>query len=87
MQKATRLTIEIQLRKMELKLSYFQDLEALLEAERVDLEKERHALYLARLDFKNGIVKDVGGGDGAHAVAVDSGDVEMLKDASIAPLN
>ena len=74
---------------MELKLSYFQDLEALLEAERVELEKARHDLYLARLDFKNGIVKDAGGGgaDGALEVAVDDGDIDMLKDASIAPLN
>jgi SWI/SNF related-matrix-associated actin-dependent regulator of chromatin subfamily C len=87
MQKATRVTIELQLRKMEMKLSYFQDLEALLESERLELEKARHEFYLARLDFKNGVVKSADAGDGALAVPVESADVEMLKEASMAPLN
>jgi SWI/SNF related-matrix-associated actin-dependent regulator of chromatin subfamily C len=84
MQKATRVTIELQLRKMELKLSYFQDMEALLETERIELQQARHDFYMERLDFKNGIVRNFS--DIAKNVDVD-GDVDMSKDAIIAPLN
>jgi SWI/SNF related-matrix-associated actin-dependent regulator of chromatin subfamily C len=54
MQKATRILIEVQLKKMELKLAHFQEMEACLEHERKEIERERQALYLERLALKEG---------------------------------
>jgi SWI/SNF related-matrix-associated actin-dependent regulator of chromatin subfamily C len=54
MQKATRILIETQLKKMELKLAHFQEMEACLEHERKEIERERHLLYLDRLAILSG---------------------------------
>ncbi|CAN6665417.1 chromatin structure-remodeling complex protein Rsc8p [Trichomonascus vanleenenianus] len=45
--------VEAQLRKFELKLSKFQDLEAQLEAEKKEVEMARMQLYLDRLSLKS----------------------------------
>ncbi|KAJ3256216.1 hypothetical protein HK103_005675 [Boothiomyces macroporosus] len=75
MQKATRILIETQLKKMELKLQHFQELEAILEHERKELEAERHQFYLDRLELKkNGSFME---GQNQIAHAVENGDVEM----------
>lgn len=87
MQKATRVTIELQLRKMELKLAYFQDMEAVLESERLELEKERHRFYIERLEFKNGVGRGVSNGNGVTSVPVAEDDDVDMKDAHIVPLN
>jgi SWI/SNF related-matrix-associated actin-dependent regulator of chromatin subfamily C len=73
MQKATRALIETQLKKMELKLQHFQEMEAVLEMERKELEQERHQLYLDRLELKHGPKKEESRVD---SVDVD-GDVQM----------
>jgi SWI/SNF related-matrix-associated actin-dependent regulator of chromatin subfamily C len=73
MQKATRALIETQLKKMELKLQHFQEMEAVLEMERKELEHERHQLYLDRLELKHGSAPEE-----SHVNAVDvDGDVQM----------
>jgi SWI/SNF related-matrix-associated actin-dependent regulator of chromatin subfamily C len=52
MQKLTRTLIETQLKKMELKLTRFQEFEQVLENERKELEAERSKLVMERLEFK-----------------------------------
>ncbi|KAI8908566.1 SWIRM domain-containing protein [Gorgonomyces haynaldii] len=52
MQKLTRVLIETQLQKLELKLQHFQELEAFVEHEKLELEKERQKLYQERLLLK-----------------------------------
>ena len=52
---ATRLlnqVIELQLQKIQLKISHFEQLEQLVENERIEIEKERQNLYLERLAFR-----------------------------------
>lgn len=75
MQKTTRVLIEVQLKKMELKVQHFQEFEAILEHERKQVESERYKLYLDRLALKNGNAKGQVNG-GLQAVPVD-GDVDM----------
>ncbi|KAJ3336092.1 hypothetical protein HDU91_001896, partial [Kappamyces sp. JEL0680] len=77
----TRVLIETQLKKMEIKLQHFQEMESLLDSERRDLEADRHAFYLERLAFKNGEEATQGG-----AVAVEVSDVPMDSTASILAL-
>lgn len=48
--------MQVQLKKMELKLSHFQDLESMLEQERSTLERERQQFYLDRLAFRKTII-------------------------------
>jgi len=48
--------IEIQLKKLELKLQQFQELENVLETEKSELEKQRQQLYLDRLAMKKSIM-------------------------------
>ncbi|KAJ3275596.1 hypothetical protein HDV01_007599 [Terramyces sp. JEL0728] len=75
MQKATRILIETQLKKMELKLQHFQEMEAILEHERKELETERHQFYLDRLELKkNGSFME---GQNQAVHPVENGDVEM----------
>jgi SWI/SNF related-matrix-associated actin-dependent regulator of chromatin subfamily C len=52
MQKQTRILIETQLKKMELKLQHFQEMEVLLDKERRDLERDRQRLFNDRLSLK-----------------------------------
>ncbi|KAH6581941.1 hypothetical protein BASA61_008829 [Batrachochytrium salamandrivorans] len=49
MQRVTRHIIETQLKKMELKLQHFNEIEAIMEHERKELERERQSLFLDRL--------------------------------------
>jgi SWI/SNF related-matrix-associated actin-dependent regulator of chromatin subfamily C len=44
--------VNLQLQKLELKLSHFAELEALLHAERREVERMRHRLFLDRLEFR-----------------------------------
>ncbi|KAI9205928.1 SWIRM domain-containing protein [Polychytrium aggregatum] len=44
--------IELQAKKMEQKLKHFEELEAILEQERREIEKERHQLFIDRLALK-----------------------------------
>lgn len=75
MQTTTRLLIECQLSKMSLKLSHFQEMEALLDAEVRHVESERIKLYNERMALKNGIKVQ-------NIVEVEVADVEMVEDAS-----
>ncbi|RKO92799.1 hypothetical protein BDK51DRAFT_18475 [Blyttiomyces helicus] len=52
MQALARALVEAQLSKMALKLRHFEELEALLEAERRDVERERQRLFLDRVAFR-----------------------------------
>jgi SWI/SNF related-matrix-associated actin-dependent regulator of chromatin subfamily C len=77
----------ITLEKLELKLKYFNDMEAILQAERRELERGRQQLYLERLAFKRR-VKDtqeglkasvaVGGEQGLRAAHEALSDGERL---------
>ncbi|KAJ9636717.1 SWI/SNF and RSC complex subunit Ssr2 [Coniosporium tulheliwenetii] len=58
--------VNIELQKLSLKLSQFSELEALLQAERQDLEARREQLFLDRLAFQ----KRIRGVEGAFARAV-----------------
>lgn len=44
--------VNVTLQKMELKLKYFSEMEAILQAERRELERARQQLFLDRLSFK-----------------------------------
>ncbi|KAK0629667.1 SWI/SNF complex protein-like protein [Bombardia bombarda] len=44
--------VNVELEKMELKLKYFNEMETMLQAERRELERARHQLFLDRLAFK-----------------------------------
>jgi SWI/SNF related-matrix-associated actin-dependent regulator of chromatin subfamily C len=44
--------VNLQLQKLELKLAHFSELEALLHAERREIERMRHRLFLDRLEFR-----------------------------------
>ncbi|OIW28472.1 SWIRM-domain-containing protein [Coniochaeta ligniaria NRRL 30616] len=44
--------VNVTLQKMELKLKYFNEMEAILQAERRELERARQQLFLDRLSFK-----------------------------------
>ena len=64
----------LQLQKLELKLQQFGEMEALLQAERRDLERRRRELFLERLDWrrrcdaiKAGVVRGVSMGFGANS--------------------
>ncbi|KAG0055628.1 hypothetical protein BGZ83_007928 [Gryganskiella cystojenkinii] len=50
------LVVEMQLKKLELKLQQFQELENVLETEKTELEKQRQQLYLDRLAMKKSIM-------------------------------
>ncbi len=50
--------VNVMLEKMELKLKYFNEMEAILQAERRELERGRQQLFLDRLSFKRR-VRDV----------------------------
>ncbi|KAL2918324.1 SWI/SNF and RSC complex subunit Ssr2 [Polyrhizophydium stewartii] len=52
MQRVTRAIIESQLKKLELKVQHFNELEAILEHERKELERERQKLFLDRLALR-----------------------------------
>lgn len=54
MEKLTRVLIETQLTKMELKLAHFQEMELLLESEKRQLEKERQKLFADRVAMHSG---------------------------------
>ncbi|KAI8925705.1 SWIRM domain-containing protein [Entophlyctis helioformis] len=56
MQRATRHILELQVKKMELKLQHFNELEAILENERKDLERERQKLFLDRLALRRSVL-------------------------------
>ncbi|KAI8811212.1 Smarcc1 protein [Cladochytrium replicatum] len=49
--------VQAQLSKMQLKLKHFEELEAVLEAERRDLERERQVLYAERLAFRRQVLQ------------------------------
>ena len=72
--------VNVTLQKMELKLKYFNEMEAILQAERRELERARQQLFLDRLSFKRR-VRDVqeklktaaeAGGDQGYHLAMDA---------------
>lgn len=76
-QKLTRILIETQLSKMELKMQHFQELEKLIDQERSLVERHRHELYGERLNMRHGKVMPINDGISvAVPVAVDE-DVAM----------
>ncbi|KAJ2892572.1 hypothetical protein MKZ38_009603 [Zalerion maritima] len=73
--------VNITLQKMELKLKYFNEMEAILQAERRELERGRQQLFLDRLAFKQRVrqVQDglkaaaaAGEQDGANMAALEA---------------
>ena len=71
--------VNLTLQKMELKLKYFNEMEAILQAERRELERGRQQLFLDRLAFKRR-VREVQ--EGLKAAALTGGDqgVKMAQD-------
>ena len=57
--------IEAQMRKIELKMSQFEELEVVLEKERQELERQRQQMFLDRLGLQKAILHVQSGGDGA----------------------
>ncbi|CAK7198260.1 SWI/SNF and RSC complex subunit Ssr2 [Sporothrix eucalyptigena] len=74
--------VNVTLQKMELKLKYFNEMEAILQAERRELERARQQLFLDRLSFKRR-VREVQ--DGLKAAASTGGDqgLRMAQDALV----
>ena len=77
----------VTLQKLELKLKYFNEMEAILRAERRDLERGRQQLFLDRLAFKQRVrgvqeglkaASAVGGEQGARLAAEAMGEGERL---------
>ncbi|KAG0205966.1 hypothetical protein BGX28_002516 [Mortierella sp. GBA30] len=55
-QRLVTVVVEMQLKKLQLKQQQFEELEALLEAEKSELIKSREQLYLSRLEMKKSIM-------------------------------
>ena len=55
-QRLVNTVVETQLKKMELKLQQFEELESVLETEKRELERQRQQLYLDRLAMKKSIM-------------------------------
>jgi len=72
--------VNVTLQKMELKLKYFNEMEAILQAERRELERARRQLFLDRLSFKRRVreVQDKfqsaaeAGGEQGYQMAMDA---------------
>lgn len=54
--KLTSTLIELELKKMKIKLSHFEELESLLELEKQSLSRERQQFYLDRLAFRKTVI-------------------------------
>jgi SWI/SNF related-matrix-associated actin-dependent regulator of chromatin subfamily C len=54
--KLTNTLIELELKKMKVKLSHFEELESLLELEKQSLSRERQQFYLDRLAFRKTVI-------------------------------
>ena len=69
----------MKLQKMELKLAQFNELDALLAAEKRELERQRHRLFLDRVAFGRKVreteerLRELGLADGAGAKAAKGG--------------
>lgn len=93
-QRLVHATIEAQMRKIELKMNQFEELESIIDKERQELERQRQQLYVERLALHKAIVGMQQGGDGSvsalKAVAVGElpgpDDVEMAEGATITKL-
>ncbi|KAF9917559.1 hypothetical protein BX616_000607 [Lobosporangium transversale] len=55
-QRLVTVVVEMQLKKLELKLQQFEELETILDTEKKDLERQREQLYLNRLMMKESIM-------------------------------
>ncbi|CAO3573275.1 unnamed protein product [Mortierella alpina] len=55
-QRLVTVVVEMQLKKLQLKQQQFEELEAILEAEKNELIKSREQLYLSRLEMKKSIM-------------------------------
>lgn len=71
----------VTLQKLELKLKYFNEIEAILRAERRELERGRQQLLLDRLAFKRQVGKVMDGLKAAAAAGGEQG-VRMAQDAA-----
>jgi SWI/SNF related-matrix-associated actin-dependent regulator of chromatin subfamily C len=67
--------IELQLKKMELKMSQFEDLEQILEHEKKEIERQRQQLYLDRINLQQQFVS---GGVGEHVKLIPAADSSAL---------
>ena len=65
-QRLVNAAIETQIRKMELKMTNFEELEAILENERKEIERQRQQLYLERVALQKVILES--GASGARFV-------------------
>ncbi|KAK8059658.1 hypothetical protein PG996_009588 [Apiospora saccharicola] len=66
--------VNVTMQKMELKLKYFDEMEAILQAERRELERGRQQLFLDRLAFKKRVRETQ---EGLKAAAMNGGDLKM----------
>ncbi|EGO59506.1 hypothetical protein NEUTE1DRAFT_79678 [Neurospora tetrasperma FGSC 2508] len=72
--------VNVTLEKMELKLKYFNEMEAILQAERRELERARQQLFLDRLSFKKRVREVQEGLKAAAAVGGEQG-VKLAQEA------
>ncbi|KAJ9154894.1 SWI/SNF and RSC complexes subunit ssr2 [Pleurostoma richardsiae] len=72
--------VNVTLQKMELKLKYFNEMEAILQAERRELERGRQQLFLDRLAFKRRVRHVQEGLQQAAAIGGEQG-VKIAQDA------
>ena len=54
--KLTNTLLELELKKMKIKLSHFEELESVLELEKQSLARERQQLYFDRLAFRKTVI-------------------------------
>ena len=66
--------VNVTLQKMELKLKYFDEMEAILQAERRELERGRQQLFLDRLAFRKRVRETQ---EGMKTAAMNGGDMKM----------
>ena len=74
--------VNVTLQKMDLKLKYFSEMEAILQAERRELERARQQLFLDRLSFKRRVREVQEGLSAAVAQGGEQG-LRMAQDAMV----
>lgn len=90
MQRLVNAVVELQLKKLELKMSQFEELEQIMEQEKREIERQRRQLYLDRIALQKNVQELNNGNipsDGFNVALVDQREANMLVDQSIAKPN
>jgi SWI/SNF related-matrix-associated actin-dependent regulator of chromatin subfamily C len=90
MQRLVNAVVELQLKKLELKMSQFEELEQIMEQEKREIERQRRQLYLDRIALQKNVQELNNGNipsDGFNVALVDQREANMLVDQAIAKPN